>query len=114
MPRLESFTLKLKTGAQGLPATPKYAINGFPLDFDEIKGGTAPGDEAELTGNPQSFPHSLVLIGPEEGEWDIEGMTITYNCAGSQPYNVRLGAITLQDDTDLNIWHQRPARVLDT
>lgn len=113
MPRLESFTLKLTTGEQGLPTPPKYAINGFPLDFDEIKGGFAPGETAELMGSPQSFPHSLVLIGPEEGEWDIQGLTATYHCAGSQPYSVRLGAITLQDDTDLNIWHQRPAKVLD-
>lgn len=92
---------------------PKYAINGFPLDFDEAKGGVGPHETAELTGSPQSFPHSLVLIGPEEGAWDISGITATYNCAGSQPYTVRLGAVTVDDDADLNIWYQRPARVLD-
>lgn len=113
MPRLESFTLKLKNGAQALPTTPKYAINGFTLDFDEVKGEMAPGSTIELVGNPQSFPHSLTLGGPDEGEWDIDGITATYHCAGAQPYTVRLGAITLKDDTDLNIWHQRPTRVLD-
>lgn len=113
MPRLESFTLKVKTGKNGLGKAPKYAINGFALDFDEVKGGTGPGEEAELTGSPQSFPHSLVLIGPDEGRWDIEGASLRYHCAGSEPYTVRLGAITLEDDMDLNIWHQRPAKVLD-
>lgn len=113
MPRLESFTLKVTTGERGLAAAPKYAINGFPLDFDEVKGGTGPGETAELTGSPQSFPHSLVLSGPEEGAWDISGAVLTYTCAGSTPYTVRLGAITLEDDMDLNIWHQRPAKVLD-
>lgn len=113
MPRLESFTLKVTTGERGLAAPPKYAINGFPLDFDALEGGFGPGETAEVTGNPQSFPHSLVLVGPDEGHWDIREILVTYRCAGSQPYSVRLGAVTLEDDTDLNIWHQRPARVLD-
>lgn len=113
MPRLESFTLKLQTGERGLGTMPRYAINGFPLDFDEVKGGVGANETAELTGSPQSFPHSLVLIGPEEGAWDIAGITATYKCAGAQPYTVRLGAVTLDDDADLNIWYQRPARVLD-
>ena len=113
MPRLESFTLKLTTGERGLQSPPKYSINGFPLEFDEVKGGVGPGETAELTGSPQSFPHALLLIGPEEGSWDITGITATYTCAGSQPYTVRLGGVTLDDDADLNIWYQRPARVLD-
>lgn len=113
MPRLESFTLKVSTGKRGLSEAPKYAINGFPLDFDEVKGGFGPGETAELVGNPQSFPHALVLVGPDEGAWDVREILATYTCAGAQPYTVRLGAVTLEDDTDLNIWHQRPARVLD-
>ena len=113
MPRLESFTMKVSTGERGLAELPKYAINGFPLEFDEVKGGFGPGESAETLASPQSFPHSLVLVGPEEGAWDVREILITYHCAGAQPYSVRLGAVTLEDDTDLNIWHQRPARVLE-
>jgi len=113
MPRLETFSMKVATGERGLGVTPKFAINGFPLDFDDVQGGFGPGETAELKASPQSFPHSLVLVGPDEGAWDVRDILITYHCAGAQPYSVRLGSVTLEDDTDLNIWHQRPARVLD-
>jgi len=113
MPRLETFSLTIKTGAQGLGKPPKYAINGFPLEFEEAKGGTGPGETIELTGSPQSFPHSLTLAGPEEGEWEIAEIQARYECAGSEPYTVRLGHVVLDDSADLNIWHQRPERVFD-
>jgi hypothetical protein len=113
MPRLETFYLKLKTGERGLPGPPQYVINGFPLDFDEVSGSTEPGGVLEATAHPQSFPHSLVLRGPKQGVWDIEGLEITYHVAGREPYSVKLGGVELDEESDLNLWYEPPARVFD-
>lgn len=113
MPRLETLELQIKTGAQGGGTTPQYSINGFTLEFDEVEGGVGPGETLTAKAAPQSYPHSLLLIGPEEGQWEIEGITATYYCAGDEPYVVRFGSVTLDDRSDLNIWHERPPRTID-
>lgn len=113
MPRLETVTLEITTGENPGPEQPTYNINGFPVDFDSVEGSTAPGDTLKVTGNPQSFPHSLTLRGPDEGAWDIESVLATYQCAGEEPYTVRLGAVSLDAESDLNIWHERPAPTFD-
>lgn len=113
MPKLNTFTLNIKTGQRGPGGVPQYAINGFALDFDDSSGSIDPGATLQATGNPESFPHSLTVIGPTEGSWDIESIEATYQCLGEEPYTVRLGAVSLDDQSDLNIWYQRPERVID-
>lgn len=113
MPRLQSFHLKLKTGAQGPGVLPTYTINGFKLEFDEYNGGTHAGEMLEASGHPQSFPHNLILQGPEENAWDIESLEITYDIDNAEPYTLHFGAVTLDDESDLNLWHERPAPVFD-
>jgi hypothetical protein len=115
MPKLNSFQLQIKTGKRPGPSQPKYNINGFPLDFDVCDGGTGSGETLNATGSPQSFPHSLTLGGPEQGSppWDIDSIVATYHCANDNPYTIRLGAVTLDDQSDLNIWHERPAPTFD-
>ena len=113
MPRLESFDLKIATGERGPNQAPVYEINGFKLDFEEMAGGNGPGEVLELTGEPQSFPHSLALVGPAEGTWDIQSIEATYRVMGGEPYSVRLGEVALDEETNLNIWYDRPTRVID-
>lgn len=113
MPRLEKLTLKIKTGEHGLDGRPEYAINGFEIGFDELEGGTGPGETLLATGYPQSFPHNLVLIGPAQGHWDIQSVEASYECTGDSPYTVRLGVVSLDDNANLNIWYPRPAKVID-
>ena len=113
MPRLESFSIKIKTGDAGLQDTPKYSINGFPLEFDEATGSVEAGETFEGKGFPQSFPHTLLLSGPTDGTWDIQGIEATYQCAHFEPYTVRLGAIQLHDNADLNLWYEPPPKALD-
>lgn len=108
---LEQFTLRLTTGGEGPGERPRYAINGFSLDFDELKGGTGPGETLEASGSPESYPHSLVLHGPKTGQWEISGIELTYYCMDDEPYTVRLGPVTLDNESDLNLWHERPAYV---
>ncbi len=115
MPKLNTFTLEIKTGAQSGPSTPGFAINGFPLEFDTLDGSAEAGATLKATGEPSSFPHSLVLVGPENGQpaWDIESITAIYDCAQLDPYVVHMGAVTLDDDSNLNIWHDPPLPVFD-
>lgn len=115
MPKLDNFTLEIKTGEHAGPAVPTFAINGFPLEFDTLDGSAESGGTLTVTGAPSSFPHSLVLVGPQNGEatWDIESITATYECAQLDPYTVRMGAIVLNDDSNLNIWHEPPLPVFD-
>jgi hypothetical protein len=113
MPRLESFTLELRTGEKGLAHVPRYSINGFEIEFDAVEGGCGPGETLRATAMPQSFPHKLILQGPEEGTWDIAGATLTFQVQGGEPYTVRLGGVTLGDRDDLNLWYERPEKVID-
>ena len=113
MPRLESFTLRVRTGERGLDETPNFTINGFTLPFDSTDGSTAPGGVMEATGHPQSFPHTLTLVGPSGGVWEIEGIEAEYFVDGEDPYTVRLGPVTLDDHSDLRLWYPRPAALIE-
>ena len=66
-----------------------------------------------LIGGPGSFPHTLLIRGPESGAWDIEEARVTYYPNGGPPYTVRLATVTLDDDADLNIWYERPQKAFD-
>lgn len=113
MPKLNTFDITIKTGARGLAYPPKWSINGFIVDFEQTEGSAEPGGVFHGVANPGSFPHSLVIKGPDSGAWDIEEAKITYFPAGEEPYSVRLGAVTLDDDADLNIWFERPQVLFD-
>lgn len=113
MPRLESFTLELRTGDRGIAYVPRYSINGFEIEFDTLEGGCNAGETLRAEAAPQSFPHTLLLQGPLEGQWDIAGATLTFHVQGGEPYTVRLGAVTLGDTDDLNLWYERPEKVID-
>lgn len=113
MPRLEQFHLTIHTGEQGRKDYPRYEINGFQVDFDEVDGAAESGQTLTVTGRPRSFPHALALVGPEDGRWDIERIEAVYECGGAEPYSVRMGAVTLDGETNLNIWHEPPLPTLD-
>jgi len=113
MPKVDSFQIKIKTGQNGRATPPVFKINGFELPFEDSEGGLGSGETFTGKGSPQSMAHSLHLVGPGEGEWDTEETTITYQCSGEEPYTVRLGSVTLDSDSDMNIWHERPLPVFD-
>lgn len=115
MPKLNQFKLEIKTGTLPGPEKPSFSINGFPLDFDDTEGSTEPGATFTAIGSPNSFPHSLVLMGPERGQedWDVASVTATFECERMEPYVVRMGAITLDDNANLNIWHEPPLPTFD-
>jgi len=113
MPRLETIEVAIETGKRALDGVPAYAINGHELEFDEVSGGKGPGESMRLVGSPRSFPHSLTLTGPDSGCWDIEKIEATFHVSGGDPYTVCLGAVTLDEETCLNLWYDRPPQLLD-
>lgn len=115
MARLNTIKLEIKTGESRGPEEPLLNINGFPLSFSKKEGGTGPGETLKATANPGSFPHGLALVGPDEGEapWDIESVTATYDCQNMEPYTVHMGAVTLDDESNLNVWQEPPAPTFD-
>lgn len=115
MPKLDSFTLEIETGPRPGPDSLMFNINGFPVEFDDSEGGTGSGETLRVVGNPMSFPHALALVGPEEGSgpWDIESVTATYHCASMEPYTIHMGAVTLDNESNLNIWHEPPLLTFD-
>jgi len=113
MPKLNNFEITIKTGESGGPYPPTWVINGFPIAFEEFKGGTGPGETLQAAADPQSFPHTLLLRGPENGVWELDEVKVTYFPQGEDPYTVRMGKVLLDDKSDLNIWHERPQPVFD-
>ncbi len=113
MPKLNNIEITIKTGATGAPCPPKWVINGFTVDFEQFDGGTGPGEVFKASADPQSFPHTLVLRGPDAGAWEIDEVQLTYHTQGEPPYSVRLGKVTLDSESDLNIWYERPQPVFD-
>ena len=112
MPILETIELKITTGARGITQIPGYAINSHDIAFDTIDGSCGSGETVRVSGSPRSFPHSLTLTGPDEGYWDIAQIEATFH-VGTTPYTVFLGAVTLDSETKLNLWYDRPPVLLD-
>lgn len=113
MPKLNSFTIRIRTGSQGREDLPKFKINGFPLGFTDVSGGVGPGESCDGNGHPQSVAHSLILCGPEKGTWSIEETEVTYCLAGEEPYTIHFGPVCLDDQSDMNLWQERPLPVFD-
>ncbi len=108
MPRLNTFKVTVETGDTGTPGPVKFSINNHTLPFEDTQGGTAPGETFEGRFEVNSYAHSLTLVGPEEGRWDIRRITVDYDCDHTEPYTVNFGAVTLDDTNQVNIWQDPP------
>ena len=86
----------------------RFAINSHTLPFQNVQGGTGPGETFEGQFEVNSFAHSLTLVGPDQGKWDIKKVTVDFNCEYTEPYSVTFGETTLDDTNQLNIWQDPP------
>lgn len=113
MPKLNLFKVRVETAERGPAGQVKFNINNHKVPFENPKGGTRPGDTFEGEFEINSFAHTLNLVGPEQGEWDIKSVTVHYDCEAMDPYEVKFGAVTLDETTELDIWQDPPAPVFD-
>ena len=110
MPRLIRFGVKITTGEQGHEESVRCCINGHTMALTNPEGSTQDG--AVFTGDftVNSFVHSLTIVGPDEGQWEIAGIEVEYECADTEPYSAQFGAVSLDESNEVNIWvDPRPA-----
>lgn len=113
MPKLNTFKINIESGDPGTEEAVKFTINGFPIAFDNGTGSTGPGQAFEASYEINSFPHSLTLVGPEKGEWNIRKIAVEYHCQDFEPYSVVFGEVTLDETSEINIWRDPPLPSFD-
>jgi hypothetical protein len=114
MPRLNKFEIEIKSGKSAHHGPILYRFNGFefPLEpkpnVDEnLDAGTNPifrGISKDL----DSMIHTMTLVGPESGEWEIEEFKVTYHLMDGEPFSMNFGKITLNESNMVNIWKGQP------
>ena len=113
MPRVLTFKVKIETGKQGPDEQVNFCFNGHKMPFDNVKGSNEPDSNFEGSFDVNSFAHSLTLVGPEKGTWEIEKIRVDFECEGEKPYTVNFGAVTLDETTQVNLWQDSPVPAFD-
>jgi hypothetical protein len=113
VPKLHAFKVRIETGEPGMGEAVRFNINGFSLPFENGVGGTAPGQTFEAGYDINSFPHSLTLVGPEKGRWNIKKIAVDYQCVDVEPYSVLFGEVTLDETSEVDIWREPPLPAFD-
>ena len=113
MPRINTFKVKVHTGQQGMSEPVHFNFNNHKLPFDNATGSAEPGMLFEGSFDVNSFAHSLTLVGPESGKWEIEKISVEYDCENEKPYTVHFGKVNLDETTEVNIWQDLPVPAFD-
>ena len=113
MPRVNTFKVKIQTGKEGMSEPVHFNFNNHKLPFDNISGSAESGCTFEGSFEVNSFAHSLTLVGPESGKWEIDKINVEYHCESEKPYEVNYGSIKLDDLTEVNIWQDPPVEAFD-
>ena len=111
MPRVLSFDLSVKTGSQSTETPVRCCINGHTIELDDATGGTGPNEVLSGSVRIMSFVHTLTLVGPDEGQWQVDGIEVKFHCDGLEPYLVRFGEVTLDQETEVSIWAEPQSSV---
>ena len=85
MPKLNKFKVTIETGETGIGETVRFNINNHTVPFEDTKGGAGAGEIFEGEFDVNSFAHSLTLVGPDAGEWQINKITVDFDCESSKP-----------------------------
>ena len=104
MPRLISFGVKITTGEHGHEEAVRCCINGHTMALTNTDGHTGPGGFFTGDFTVNSFVHSLTILGPDEGQWEISEIEVSYECADTDLYTAKFGAVALDESNEVNIW----------
>lgn len=113
MPKLNRFNIKIVTGDSGMDEPVNFSINSHVVPFENIQGGTGAGQTFEADFEINSFAHSLTLVGPKKGEWNIREMEVGLKSENTELYSVRYGEVTLDGTTEVNLWQDPPLKTFD-
>ena len=113
MPRVLTFKVNIETGKEGPNEPVNFCFNGHKMPFDKTTGSNESDSIFEGSFDVNSFAHSLTLVGPEKGKWEIKKIRVDYECEGEKPYTVNWGAVTLDETTEVNLWQDPPIPAFD-
>jgi hypothetical protein len=112
MPRLNQFTIKITTGANGLTTPVRCNFNSHIFELENFSGGTGSGGACQGEFSPHSFVHGFSLVGPDEGSWDVMRVDMHYETP-EQVWDLSFGPVTLDATNELNLWYLQPAEAWD-
>lgn len=104
MPRLNRLSLQLKTGKQSTSGPVVICFNGHNLELQDVKGSLESGAAFAGALDLSSFVHELALKGPEQGEWDVESLKVTYDVEGKESYEIFFEPFVLNGENQADIW----------
>ena len=106
------LSLELKTGENGRTDLPQIEFNGHLISLSGVEGNCQSG--ATLTGfiRPGSVAHTIRLVGPEQGAWDISSMRIDYE-GETGSWTVDFVSFALDDETSADIFELPPLPTWD-
>lgn len=113
MPRLNRFVIKIHTGDKPLVEEPRVVFNGFLVSLEKKEGGTGKEQTFQAEFAPRSFVHNFSLRGPGKGHWHIRRIDMRYECEWQNPYELSFDEVTLDGETELNLWMDAPLPVWD-
>jgi len=113
VPKLNKFKIEVETGEVGTEGPVRFCINNHTLPLDNPQGGVGPGETFTGEFEVRSFAHSMTLVGPEKGEWNIKKIKVDFDCENVEPYSALMGEVALDSTTEVNIWRDPPLPVWD-
>ncbi len=112
MGRLESIALVVSTGEQGHSGPVVVEFNGFRFECLDSAGRAASGERFSAKLPLRSVAHSLRLVGPETGCWDLASLELTVD-PGLEPYTVAFEPFSLAAGEVADLLVERPTPYFD-
>ena len=110
--KLAQMTLSLTTGARGRVGIPVVEFNGHRLPLGQVEGACGANERLNATIRPASVAHTVRLLGPDDGFWDIEALRIDY-VGDAGTWSVEFDAFVLDADSSADIFRLPPLPVWD-
>jgi len=108
MARLLQVRLTITTGTVSTQAPVRVRINGHILPVTCTSGDTRTGGMFQGVADIRSVVHSLELLGPVEGAWEVERVEAFFEMEQGEPYGHEIGPIRLEAGQAVNIWSATP------
>ena len=107
MQKVETLRLRIRTGARGTQDPVRIRFNGHELALVVDAGDTSAGADFEGSFVVSSVAHSVELLGPMTGVWDVDEVVAVYE--NLDPAERRHGPASLAEGQTLDLWNETPA-----
>ena len=111
MPRIDTVRLVIETGNPGTDSEVRIKFNGHELPLHRVSGGTGAGQTYEGTYDVGSFAHSVFLLGPKSGSWNVRKVRALYE--GFEPRTQEYADQTLKPGDEVDIWTPPPPPAME-